>query len=322
MQNLYMSNGKRFASLKPTPEICNSLLSHWVTTVTYSSSKYNNAVLASQKAEGILETMESLNYSIHTKTYNKVMQIYSLKKTKKGALEAEGLLTKMQEMYKHGNTHCKPDTISYTTGKFQIIILIIFLSTSLTHSYVYICTVIQAINAWASRGIGLEGALRADAILSSMEHSYRKEKELSQQYQELEKDSMNSTSKETITISTPRPNTRSFNAAISAWSRSNTKGAAEKTEELLQKMKNLRYFVDGNGKDELELDNLEPDVFTYNGILQAWASSGERGYVTEIIIVWLLYSLSHSTSILNHFTSEIPFNFYVELPNELKFYLN
>jgi len=51
-----------------------------------------------------------------------------------------------------------------------------------------------------------------------------------------------------------RPNARSYNAALAAWAKSRTKGAASRAQLLLDRMNEL--YLEGNV-------SLKPDVYSY-----------------------------------------------------------
>lgn len=100
-----------------------------------------------------------------------------------------------------------------------------------------------------------------------------------------------------------QPNAHTFNSAITAWSRSGSKGAAQKAEGLLKRMEELHEA--GN-------TNLQPSARVYTSVISAWANSNEAGSAlrAEILLklMWALYKRGRDESVkpnVQTFTSVI-----------------
>jgi hypothetical protein len=64
------------------------------------------------------------------------------------------------------------------------------------------------------------------------------------------------------------PNARSFNAAISAYAKCDSPGAAQQAEHLLNQMDGL--YMSG-------LEEAKPNSFNYNSLISAWANCNDEG---------------------------------------------
>ena len=72
------------------------------------------------------------------------------------------------------------------------------------------------------------------------------------------------------------PNTVCFNAVLDAWAKSSVRGAAQRAEQILTRMRDLYNEQRQSAKEGRELF-VQPDIFSYSIVLNAWANSKERG---------------------------------------------
>lgn len=68
-----------------------------------------------------------------------------------------------------------------------------------------------------------------------------------------------------------KPTRMSFNQVLTAWSRSNKRGAAQRAEDILRRM-TLLSKADSEGTN----DDLRPSVASYTAVISAWAKSGDE----------------------------------------------
>lgn len=208
----------------------------------------------------ILSLMEKAfgNGNVHSKPTRRayVSALNSLAKSARGdaGTRAEALVQSMERMHRAGDADLKPDTTVYNT-----LIQCHKNSAARAEKVLYrmgkrdVVSYSSVMNIHAKKG-GVKAAKRAQELLNEM------------QREDVE------------------PNAHAFNSAITAWSRSGSKGAAQKAEGLLQRMEEL--YEAGN-------TNLQPSSRVYTSVISAWAKSNDPGSAlrAEILLklMWGLY---------------------------------
>jgi len=185
-----------------------------------------------------------------------VSALNSLAKSGRGdaGTRAEALVQTMEKISQAGNSDLKPDTTVY-----NVLINCHKNSAARAEKVLYrmgkrdVVSYSNVINVYSKMG-GVKAATRAQALLD-----------------EMQKEQIN-------------PNAHTFNSAITAWSRSGSKGSALKAESLLKKMEELHEA--GN-------KNLQPSAQVYTSVISAWAKSNDPGSAlrAEILLklMWAMY---------------------------------
>jgi len=185
-----------------------------------------------------------------------VSALNSLAKSGRGdaGSRAEALVQTMEKMSQSGDSDLKPDTTVY-----NVLINCHKNSAARAEKVLYrmgkrdVVSYSSVINVYSKMG-GVKAATRAQALLDEMQ-------------------------KEDV-----KPNAHTFNSAITAWSRSGSKGSALKAEILLKNMEDL--YEAGN-------KSLQPSAQVYTSVISAWAKSNEPGSAlrAEILLklMWAMY---------------------------------
>jgi len=225
------------------------------TAVIDAYARSTNSVLSNNKrpqeeAERILLQMiadvqqkdKTHAVSPTSQTFDVVLNAWAKCGNYEGAQRAELLFEKMKVLGKK-NTHMRPTSYSFAT----------------------------VIKAWCMSGVS-DGADRAEVILEDM-MEWSKVEYQQQQREERKSGKNGGDTKITVMV---KPNVVAFNTVIDAWSRSYHPDAGNRGEALLRRMEeeiqNSPFCTDSDDDDEE--NSLEPDVITYNSVMNAWINSG------------------------------------------------